>query len=527
MMARRKKGIKALLLNWRVLLLILFLIGSIVSISTKGLTYGIDIGGGVALIAEPEKPVSGDTLNGIITSLQNRLNTFGVKDITIEAQHDPETGQSLIVVKIANVTLDEAKQIKDLIESQGVLYFEFDGVVFATGVDVTVHSSDYGLDLRECSTCWYVGFELSSKAQENFREIASGKLGWPIDIFLDPPSNSLMVVSPRVYREMNSSDFIGEPESGMPKSLIERLGEAFNVTVVEYENQTADEIVSNATVLGRERIILADVPEGLYDGVRQVVLSKNLTVRVSYYVPRSGEGMKGFVKRILNLYGPYVLRFDPAEGGTTRLKLSGSAASKEEALQEAKKIYSVLRSGSLAVKLHVVSEEYISPTLGASFKEQAAIAGIGALIAVLLIVYFHYRRWRIAIPVASTSLFEVTIILGIAALIRWNLDLPSIAGIIAAIGTGVDQQIVITDELLGGTAGGVTRRMSALKRMARAFFVILASATTTIVAMSFLLVYFVGTLKGFAFTTILGVLIGVLVTRPAYAEMAKYLLSLE
>ncbi|WP_048151032.1 preprotein translocase subunit SecD [Thermococcus sp. AM4] len=525
----RKKGVKALLLNWRVLLLILFLIGSIVSISTKGLTYGIDIGGGVALIAEPEKPVSKDTLNGIITSLQNRLNTFGVKDITIEAQHDPETGQSLIVVKVANVTLDEAKQIKDLIESQGVLYFEFNGVVFATGADVTVHSSDYGLDLQQCPTCWYVGFELSGKAQERFKEVASGKLGWPIDIYLDPPVNSLLVVSPRVYQEMNSQDFMGEPEpgTGTPKPLVERLKEAFNITVIEYQNQSAEEIVDNATALGKDKIILADVPEKLYTEVKDLVVSRNLNLRVSYYSLQQGEDLKDFVKRILNLYGPYVLRFNPAEGGATRLKLSGSAPTKEEALQEAKKIYSVLRSGSLAVKLHVVSEEYISPTLGASFKEQAAIAGIGALIAVLLIVYFHYRRWKIAIPVASTSLFEVTIILGIAALIRWNLDLPSIAGIIAAIGTGVDQQIVITDELLGGAMGGVTRRMSALRRMARAFFVIFASATTTIVAMSFLLVYFVGTLKGFAFTTILGVLIGVLVTRPAYAEIAKYLLSLE
>ncbi len=523
----RKKGVKALILNWRVLLLILFLIGSIASISIRGLTYGIDIGGGVALVAEPEKSVSKDTLNGIITSLQNRLNTFGIKDIKIEAQHDPETGRSLIVVKVANVTLDEANQIKDLIESQGVLYMEFNGVVFATGTDVTVHSSNYGLNLQECPTCWYVGFELSEKAQERFKEIAAGKIGWPVDIYLDPPVNSLLVVSPRVYNEMQ--DFLGEPEpgTGTPKPLVQRISEAFNITVVEYSNQTAEDIVENATALGKDKIILADVPKELYSEVKNLIVSKNLDLRVSYYTPQQGEDLKDFVERVLNLYGPYILRFDPAKGGNTGLQLSGSAPTKEDALQEAKKIYSVLRSGSLTVKLHVVNEEYISPTLGASFKKQAVIAGIGALIAVLLIVYLHYRRWKIAIPVASTSLFEVIIILGIAALIRWNLDLPSIAGIIAAIGTGVDQQIVITDELLGGTSGGVTRRMSTLRRMARAFFVIFASAATTVVAMSFLLVYFVGTLKGFAVTTILGVLIGVLITRPAYAEIAKYLLSLE
>ena len=172
--------------------------------------------------------------------------------------------------------------------------------------------------------------------------------------------------------------------------------------------------------------------------------------------------------------------------------------------------------------------QFISPKLGEDFKTQAFYAGIGALIAVLLLVYFHYRNWKIAIPIASTSLFEVTIILGIAALIRWNLDLPSIAGIIAAIGTGVDQQIVITDELIGGERNlRITRRASSLRRIGRAFFIIFASAATTIAAMSFLLVYFVGTLKGFAVTTILGVLIGIFVTRPAYAEIAKYLIGEE
>ncbi|MEO2152710.1 MAG: preprotein translocase subunit SecD, partial [Thermococcus sp.] len=55
--------------------------------------------------------------------------------------------------------------------------------------------------------------------------------------------------------------------------------------------------------------------------------------------------------------------------------------------------------------------------------------------------------------------------------------------------------------------------------------IIFASAATTVAAMSFLLVYFVGTLKGFAVTTIIGVLIGIFITRPAYAEIAKYLVG--
>ncbi|WP_297490115.1 preprotein translocase subunit SecD [Thermococcus sp.] len=412
MAKRRRKSLKKLLLNWKVLLLITFLVGSLAALAANGLTYGIDIGGGVALVAKPEKPISGDTVNGIITSLQNRLNTFGVKDITIEAQHDPETGQSLIVVKVANVTLEEAKQIKELIESQGVLYMEFNGVIFATGAEVSVPSGQWGLDPQKCPTCWHVGFTLSGKAQENFKMVASGKFGWPVDIFLDPPTNALIVVSGRAYREMNSADFMGNVAQG-PLPLPERLKKAFNDTVIPYTNQSAEEIVSNATKLGKEGVVLADVPKGLYDGVRGITLKDGLKLRVLYFTPKPKESMKNFITRILNLYGPYTLAFDPALKSPELLELTGSAATKEAALAEARRIHSVLRSGSLPVKLEVTgwrvlestqSTESQSPsktspgtkakssTAATASKAGKTICGPGFLLPLALVVPLLKRR---------------------------------------------------------------------------------------------------------------------------------------
>jgi len=55
-------------------------------------------------------------------------------------------------------------------------------------------------------------------------------------------------------------------------------------------------------------------------------------------------------------------------------------------------------------------------------------------------------------------------------LINWNLDLAAIAGILAAVGTGVDDQIVITDEALKGAR--VARNWKS--RMKNAFFIIFA-----------------------------------------------------
>ncbi|NJE42996.1 preprotein translocase subunit SecD [Thermococcus sp. GR6] len=504
-----KRRTKKLFLNWRIILLTIVLIGSIATLAVRPLTFGIDIAGGVAIVAQTEHPVDADTMQLVVDSLQKRLNTLGVKDITVEAQ-----GDQIVLVKVANVTTpEEANQIKNVIESQGVFYMEFGGVIFGTGRDVEY----VGIYQIKSDNTWAVPFRISKSAAEKFAELARGKAGWPVDMFLDPPVNSLIIVSESVYKTMNSSEFNAQaPEA---PTLMERITKAFNITVVVYANQSADEIAKLAE--SKEKVVLVDVPQELQAELENV----NVTVR---FVPRNpGESDHSLIVRVLGLYGPYSVGEGLATGAPQQdVQITGTAPDRLTAEQEASTIYTVLKSGSLPVKLTVVGMEFISPRLGEGFKNQALYAGIGALIAVLLIVYFHYRNWKIALPVASTSLFEAIIILGFAALIQWNLDLPSIAGIIAAIGTGVDQQIVITDELLGGEkTTKITRRSSVLKRMGRAFFVIFASAATTIAAMSFLLVYFVGTLKGFAFTTILGVLIGILITRPAYAEIAKYILG--
>jgi len=109
----------------------------------------------------------------------------------------------------------------------------------------------------------------------------------------------------------------------------------------------------------------------------------------------------------------------------------------------------------------------------------------------------------------------MVIILGVAAMIRWNLDLPSIAGIIATIGTGIDQQIVILDEV------GQEKTLSIKDRMKRALFVIGTAYVTTVAALIPLYWAGAGLFKGFAFTTIIGITAGVLITRPAFAEMIK------
>ncbi len=226
----------------------------------------------------------------------------------------------------------------------------------------------------------------------------------------------------------------------------------------------------------------------------------------------------------------------------------------ETGQQKAKELYIHLREGALPVNVNVVGSGQVSAALGKQFKFQMVIAGLIALLAVAGMIFYRYRERRIVLPMITTSFSEVVMMLGIWSLAGWQLDLASLAGIITVIGTGVDQLVIITDELIrGGEAVSVTADRSVkeraaaaaeksgagaaakaapaatskvyLARLSRAFTIILGAAATTAVAMLPLLYMGFGALTGFALIIILGVILGVAIARPAYGRIIGYILA--
>ncbi len=189
---------------------------------------------------------------------------------------------------------------------------------------------------------------------------------------------------------------------------------------------------------------------------------------------------------------------------------------------QARELQVHLSAGALPVDVVVIGSGQVSADLGEKFKEQIVIAGIIALLTVALVIYFRYRQPNIIIPMLATSFSEVLIILGFTSLVGFQLDLPTITGIIAVIGTGVDHLIIITDEVLAG--GAMPPEKVYRSRLAKAFSIIMAAAATVLIAMSPLLFMGFGALKGFAVITIIGVFIGVGIARPAYAVIIQGML---
>jgi preprotein translocase subunit SecD len=258
---------------------------------------------------------------------------------------------------------------------------------------------------------------------------------------------------------------------------------------------------------------------------RHADITNNLTLNGSYLSKQLDFFIDGTLTSSLNIGA------DLKGNVATQILISGSGSgtTRQEALtnaeSEMKKLQTILKTGSLPFKLEIEKLQIVSPTLGDQFTKQIMLAGLFAIVAVSLLVFIRYRKIKVSFALITVSLSEVLIILGVAALIGWNLDLPSIAGIIAAIGTGIDSQLIILDEARD-------KRESIAQRIKKALFIIATAFATTTVALLPLtgLLGFMGIgaasaglLKGFAVTTIIGITTGVLISRPAFADIARQL----
>ncbi len=203
-------------------------------------------------------------------------------------------------------------------------------------------------------------------------------------------------------------------------------------------------------------------------------------------------------------------------------RLSASTGTGTAGMNEAQTLEIHLGAGALPVNVEVANYGQVSAPLGEYFKYMSFLAGALAILTVGLVIYFRYREPSIVLPMVGTNFAEIIILLGIARFVQ-QLDLASIAGLIAVVGTGIDQLVIITDEVLH--EGKVPSPALYLKRLGRALSIILISAGTVVFAMLPLALMDLSTLKGFAFITILGVLVGVGITRPAYGKIIMAVLS--
>jgi len=189
------------------------------------------------------------------------------------------------------------------------------------------------------------------------------------------------------------------------------------------------------------------------------------------------------------------------------------------ALKKMKELATILSYGSLPTTFKVVRIEKIPPTIGEVILSSVILAGFIAFFAVWGLVYLVYRRFKPAFLIVINMLVEIIVTVAIGILLGQTFDLPALAGILIAIGTGVDDQIIAIEEVLQGK-----KDLKVRKKIWKVLFIVVSSFLVMLFAMFPLLFAGLGLLRGFAIMTIIGAFIGAFLTRPAFVKMAEKLL---
>lgn len=168
-----------------------------------------------------------------------------------------------------------------------------------------------------------------------------------------------------------------------------------------------------------------------------------------------------------------------------------------------------LNAGSLPQKLKEppISVRAIGPTLGEANRKAGLTAAMwgGIVVAIFMLIYYLYAGGIAVIAVG----INILLIGAMMATLGATMTLPGIAGLVLAIGMGVDANVLINERIREETAKGTALRMAVKLGYERAFRAILDSNITTV--LTCVILYMVGSeqVKGFGLTLGVGVFINI------------------
>ena len=506
----------------RVAVLIAIVFLSAFSIASNGVKFGIDFSGGVRIPVLLEKPVDSVTMEEMVNTVKTRAASFGLSEVKVRP-----IGDSEIYVEMPQSSPQLISDVENLLSRQGVYRGIVDGKMAVKGEEIysgTIMKipSQYlqGAD-------WGVSFTVTQGGAQRFAEVAKGKADYPLFMFLDRPSDAIVVISEKQLMADASSKSRVVPISkarALQLATSALALEGDNITV--YVEESMQQNLSFKPATNKTRAIVS-ANSSLIPALRAsgfiVVEKTDAEMTPKYTVSPDNPAsdavamwtsvglmsaprlVKGVTDGIPNF--SYTIN-GPADGANAQAKAL-------DALKKERELESLLKGGALPVQISLGSKTVIPAPLGEEFLRLSLIGLLFSLLAISLMVSVRYRHMQIILPMIFISLAELIILLAILG--SFTIDLAGMAGILAAIGVGVDAQIIVTDELL-------KKEGEMSKRLEKAFSIITTSVTVAVVAMVPLL-FFSGLVEiiGFATATVLGSLLGLFISRPAYGVIAEHL----
>ncbi len=508
--------------------LVLLVILALANIGLNGMKFGIDFSGGTRIPVLLEYSVSQDTMGEMVDIIKKRTSSYGLTENKVYA-----LGNNQINVEVPSSDEERIKSIEDILSHQGIYMGVVDGKVAVTGDHIfsTSIMGMTGQQLTQQRADWGITFSVDRDGAEQFAAAAYGKADYPVYMYLDRPMDADLFYMREEIRN-NMFEDSGEKESVHALEdalLLDDEDAEVNATINVYILEDLD--LENLSIGPRTNNTLAIISEDVPEEYRAALAEAGYTLRESTekeMAPEFSRTRTGVltINRIeaIGLLSAPVLSSGLTGGiASYNFAITGGvtatdpAAKAQEAADKQANIESILKGGALPVPISLGSRTTLPASLGLEFLNLSLIGIACALVVISLFIGIRYMNITATLPIIVISLAELVILLSILG--SFTIDLAAMAGIIAAIGVGVDAQIVITDELLKKDKRKIYEKIDGAFEIIR---------TNVIVAtLSMLPLLFSGLVEviGFAISTILGSLLGYLLSRPAYAAIVERILG--
>jgi len=153
--------------------------------------------------------------------------------------------------------------------------------------------------------------------------------------------------------------------------------------------------------------------------------------------------------------------------------------------------------------------EFVGPQVGEELAEQGILAVIYAMVGVFLYVMFRFQ-WRFSVGAVAALFHDIVISMGVISLVQIEFDLTVVAAILAVVGYSLNDTIVLFDRIRENFPRYRKRQpievvnTSINETLSRT----LMTSTTTLLVLAALFSFGGEIIHGFAFTLIVGVLVG-------------------
>ena len=316
-----------------------------------------------------------------------------------------------------------------------------------------------------------------------------------------------------VYQEGSDRVTIDIPGASDSEEVLKELGKAGALYFILYSDLKTEKggtpNEGDKVVYDKSKVLLTgDMIGEATSGSRQ----QEGTGKTEYGVSMkfAGKGIKKFAKITGEHVGEQLaIVYDETLVSAPNLKeeisggecwISGSFTS-----ESAEQLASTVRIGALPLELENIHGNVVGATLGSQALKSSLFAGVVGLILVIIFMIVMYRISGVAASIAL--IFYVGAMLLALNGLNVTLTLPGIAGIILSIGMAVDANCIIFTRIREELATGKTVASAIDNGFSKAMSAIIDGNVTTLIAALVLYLKGSGTVKGFAMTLGIGIVL--------------------